>query len=195
MNQTLWSYEWNWIVWTNSIKFHDTHFASWNISTLFFRNKNFKVVKEKFHRISPPLEHLNYGIIIENGLLHCSLKNDLMRILNTCRSSNLALFFGKDVLKICSKFTVEHPCRSVISIKLQSNFIETTLRLGFSWSIHGCSGGVLRKKYSENMQQRYRRTPTSTCNLKKVAKELYWNHTSAWVFSCKFLAYFRNISF
>ena len=25
-------------------------------------------------------------------------------------------------LKICSKFTVERPCRSVISIKLQSNF-------------------------------------------------------------------------
>ena len=28
--------------------------------------------------------------------------------------------------KICSKFTGEHPCRSVISIKLQSNFIEIT---------------------------------------------------------------------
>ena len=29
------------------------------------------------------------------------------------------------VLKIYSKFTGEHPCRSVISIKLQSNFIES----------------------------------------------------------------------
>ena len=28
----------------------------------------------------------------------------------------------KDVLKILSKFTEEHPCQSVISIKLQSNF-------------------------------------------------------------------------
>ena len=56
MNVTLsWLYEWNLIVWTNWIIFHDTHFASWNISTLFFRNKKFKVVKEKFHRISPPL--------------------------------------------------------------------------------------------------------------------------------------------
>ena len=26
----------------------------------------------------------------------------------------------------------------------------------------------------------------------KVAKQLYWNHTSAWVFSCKFAAYFQN---
>ena len=38
----------------------------------------------------------------------------------------------KSVLKICSKFTGKHPCRSVFSIKLQSNFIEITLR-------HGCS--------------------------------------------------------
>ena len=32
----------------------------------------------------------------------------------------------------CSKFTGEHPCQSVISIKLLCNFIEITLR-------HGCS--------------------------------------------------------
>ena len=41
------------------------------------------------------------------------------------------MFLGKGVLKICSKFTGEHPCRSVISIKLLCNFIEITLR-------HGC---------------------------------------------------------
>ena len=35
-------------------------------------------------------------------------------------------------LKICSKFTGEHLCQSVISIKLLSNFIEIVLR-------HGCS--------------------------------------------------------
>ena len=42
------------------------------------------------------------------------------------------MFLGKGVLKISSKFTGEHPCRSAISIKLLCNFIETTLR-------HGCS--------------------------------------------------------
>ena len=31
-------------------------------------------------------------------------------------------------MKICSKLTEEHPCRNVISSKLQSNFIEITLR-------------------------------------------------------------------
>ena len=38
----------------------------------------------------------------------------------------------KNVLKICSKFTEEHPCRSTISLKFQSNCIEITLR-------HECS--------------------------------------------------------
>ena len=41
------------------------------------------------------------------------------------------VFLGKDVLKIRIKFTGENPCQSVIWIKLQSNFIEITLR-------HGC---------------------------------------------------------
>ena len=48
------------------------------------------------------------------------------------RSSSRDVFLGKGVLNICSKFTGENPCRSVISIKLQSNYIEITLR-------HGCS--------------------------------------------------------
>ena len=37
------------------------------------------------------------------------------------------MFLGKGVLKICSKFTAEHPCRSAISIKLLCNFIEIAL--------------------------------------------------------------------
>ena len=48
------------------------------------------------------------------------------------RSSRPKLFLKKDVLKISSKFTGEHPCQNAILIKLQSNLIETTLR-------HGCS--------------------------------------------------------
>ena len=57
------------------------------------------------------------------------------------------MFLEKAVLKVCSKFTGEHPCRSVISIKLQSNFIETTLR-------HGCSPvnllHILRRPFPGN---------------------------------------------
>ena len=45
---------------------------------------------------------------------------------------------------------------------------------------------VLRKRCSENMQQIYRRTPMQKCDFNKEALQLYWNHTFAWVFSCKF---------
>ena len=48
------------------------------------------------------------------------------------RSSHPEVLLAKVVLKISSKFTGEHPCRSVILINLQNNFIETTLRHGFS---------------------------------------------------------------
>ena len=37
------------------------------------------------------------------------------------RSSPSEMFLGKGVLKICRKFTGEHPCRSAISIKLLYN--------------------------------------------------------------------------
>ena len=42
------------------------------------------------------------------------------------------MFLGKGVLKISSKFTGEHPCRSAISITLPSNFTETSRRHGYS---------------------------------------------------------------
>ena len=42
------------------------------------------------------------------------------------------VFLRKRILKIYSKFTIEHSCRTVISIKLQSNFIQIT-------RLHGCS--------------------------------------------------------
>ena len=42
------------------------------------------------------------------------------------------MFLGKGILKICSKFTAEHPCQNVISVKLLCNFIEIALRQGCS---------------------------------------------------------------
>ena len=55
-----------------------------------------------------------------------------MLIVKTNRSSRPEMFCEKGILKICSKFTGEHPCRNAISIKLLCNFIEIAL-----W--HGCS--------------------------------------------------------
>ena len=48
------------------------------------------------------------------------------------KSSRSEVFLGTGVLKICSKFTGEHPYQSLISIKLQSSSIEITLRHGYS---------------------------------------------------------------
>ena len=42
------------------------------------------------------------------------------------------------------------------------------------------------------MQQTYGRTPMPKFGFNKVAN---WNHTSAWVFFCKFAAYFQNTFF
>ena len=67
------------------------------------------------------------------------------------RSSALEVFLEKGVLKICSKFTGEHPCRSVVSIKLLFSFIEITLR-------HGCSPArllhILRARFPKNTSGR-----------------------------------------
>ena len=54
---------------------------------------------------------------IYKNTLFCSLAGN-MKDIN--RSSPPEVFLRKGVLKICCKFTGEYPCRSVISIKLQS---------------------------------------------------------------------------
>ena len=62
----------------------------------------------------------------------CLNKKNLLIKLLPFRSSCPKQLLGKGVLKICSKLTEEHPCRSVISIKLRGNFTEITIQ-------HGCS--------------------------------------------------------
>ena len=54
------------------------------------------------------------------------------KLLVMLRNSHPGIFLETVFLKICSKFTGEHSCRSVISIKLQSTFIEITLCYGGS---------------------------------------------------------------
>ena len=58
--------------------------------------------------------------------LMCNLKISIFR------SSYPEVFLGKVVLKMCFKFTGEHPCRGVISITVLCNGIEITLRHGWS---------------------------------------------------------------
>ena len=47
-------------------------------------------------------------------------------------SRSAEVLLGEGVLKVCTGFVWECPCRGAILVKLQSNFIEITLR-------HGCS--------------------------------------------------------
>ena len=66
------------------------------------------------------MEFLKHGVFVRYNFLA------------TWESRKAEVCLGKCVLKICSKFTGEYPCRSTISIMLYSNFIETTLRHGRS---------------------------------------------------------------
>ena len=51
---------------------------------------------------------------------------------------------------------------------------------------------VLRKRCSENMQQICRRTPMPKCDFNSICVRALLNHTSRWVFFCKFAAYSQN---
>ena len=71
------------------------------------------------------------------AIMQCCLRNNMKFRQNVFANdwfgnSCPEIFLRKDFLKICRKFTGEHPCRRAISIKLISNFIEIALR-------HGCS--------------------------------------------------------
>ena len=57
------------------------------------------------------------------------------------------------------------------------------------------SRSVLRKRCSENIQQIYKRAPMPKCDFDKVGLQLYWNHTSAWVFSAVNLLHIFKIPF
>ena len=69
------------------------------------------------------------------------------------------------------------------SLRLESPQI---FRINWQWQKQPFRG-IVRKRHSESMQQIYWRTPMLKCDFNKVA-----NHASAWVFSCKFTAYFQN---
>ena len=76
---------------------------------------------------------------------------ELFRHSRRSRSSRSEVFLEKGVLKICSTFTAEHPCRSAISIKLLCNFIEIVLG-------HGCPPvnlmHIFRTPFSRNTSGR-----------------------------------------
>ena len=95
--------------------------------------------------------HFQKLFLLVNWILLSLFESTKPKYLNIFKSSHPEVFLGKGILKICGKFTGEHPCRSVISIKLQSSFIEITLR-------HGCSPvnmlHIFRTCFSQNASGR-----------------------------------------
>ena len=63
------------------------------------------------------------------------------------RSSPPKVFLGIGILKICSKFIEEHPCQSVISIKLQNKICCIFPEHLFFWTLlGGCFWGYSNKQ-------------------------------------------------
>ena len=105
---------------------HESHkVSSKNLLTIFMELNNVKwMATNCLRRTRSRMFNLNP---ISEELRFFSSWNQII-----FKSSPPEVFLGKVVLKICSKFTGEYPCQSVISIKLQINFIEITLRYGCS---------------------------------------------------------------
>ena len=90
----------------------------------------------------------NYRVTASQYYLRYFLENIALGIiLRSFRNSRPEVSLRKGVLKICNKFTGEHPCRSVVSIRLLCNFIKIAL-----W--HGCSPvnllDILRTSFFKN---------------------------------------------
>ena len=83
----------------------------------------------------------HFHIFIQKWMTKISRRKGMIK------SSRPEVLLRKGVLKTCSKFTGEHPCRSVISIKLLCNFVKIPLR-------HRCSPVTLlhifRTPFSKN---------------------------------------------
>ena len=86
------------------------------------------------------------------------------------------MFLRKSVLQISSKFTGGHPHHSVISIKLQSNYIENALRHGYSpvhllnifrtaFPRNASGGGLFLKTLLGFFQKRFHRIVISICQI------------------------------
>ena len=117
---------------------------------------------------------------------------------NSIKKETLAQLFFCEFCEMPINIVFTECLRVTASLKsfvalevLESKEIVGLKEILFFWQIQP-SRDFLRMSCSENMQQNYRRTPMPKCDFSNVGKQLYWNGTSAWVFYCKFAAYFQN---
>ena len=83
------------------------------------------------------------------------------------RKSPWKVFLGKGVLKISNKFTREHPCRSVVSIKLLWNRSSTWVFFcKFAAYFQNTSGGQ-EQRVSKLLKKKQTSSVTLLCYLEK----------------------------
>ena len=68
------------------------------------------------------------SMIIGRKYPECEFNQELCKNINLQKQPTVDVLIKRCSERICSNLTGEHLCRSIISIKLQSNFIETPLR-------------------------------------------------------------------
>ena len=79
---------------------------------------NIKLLLVRMIKISGRSLNIKFYLLCSECLWHISENNirKLIMIFENSRSSRPEVFLGKDVLKICSKFTGEHPHRSALQL-------------------------------------------------------------------------------
>ena len=163
----------------------------------FFREKNAVLLSSFFNLnfIMWPLL-LRSGHVLKNGIAFPSL------IIISSNNTRISVFSRiKSAQRICwikdqfPAILVSHDFLCPISA--HTFFLITFAGKSWRFAIDICfqkqpPTGALRKRWSENMHQIYRRKSMPKCDFNKVAKQFYRNHTSARVLSCKLAAYFQD---
>ena len=124
----------------------------------------------------------------------------LIFLITSCKAFKFLKFFYKRLPSFCLKKQSANLPFGFLFFFLENVEWIGNKKCHVFWVGHGrtfslqkqSSRGGLIKRCSENMQQICRITPMPKCDINKTALQLYWNHTSAWLFSCDFAAYFQN---
>ena len=106
----------------------NTNFAKNETSLCNFEKVNFMKQRRLINFFCADKNVQPWKCILRSLRIYTEILYHTTKKLLMFRCSHPEVLLVKGVLKICSKFNGENPCRSVISINLRSNFIEITLQ-------------------------------------------------------------------